>query len=332
MKRRIIIIAAVLLAALMCGCGDAKETNDNSSAEKPAESSVSLASEDNSGEESKKSEESSSGEVSKPEQSSKEESAVEQVMDGYVQKEIYCDNGDGRIYGVANIVDKNKKSPLVILSHGLSANHSSLYPYAERLVKEGYSTYAFDFPGGSNSHLPNKSSTDTFGMSVITEKDALESVLAAAKNWSFVDKEQIYLLGESQGGLVTALAGCEHSDEIAGEILLYPAFNIPDEVHKAFDKLEDVPEENDINGWITVGKKYAEDVWDLDAYKLISDYKGRVIIIHGDKDDIVDVSYAEKADEVLENCEFHIINGAYHGFGGEDFESAMEFILQYLKK
>lgn len=326
MRKSIAVLFMIIMIAFMSGCNNDSENSGNVPVKSSSpESSVYASTADESKKETKT-------EIQKTDESSEEESLLEKVMDGYTMKEIYCDNGNnGRIYGIANIVDKNKKTPLVILSHGLSANHTSLSGYAERLVKEGYSTYCFDFPGGSNSHLENKSGTDTKNMSVITEKEALEAVLKAAKNWSFADKQHIYLLGESQGGLVTALTACEHADEIAGEILLYPAFNIPEDVHKLYDRLEDVPVEYDINGWITVGKNYAEDIWDLDVYEKLSEYKGSVLMIHGDSDQIVGVYYAEAAADVLDNCEFHIISGAYHGFGGDDFETAMGYILNYLK-
>lgn len=247
-------------------------------------------------------------------------------------REIYCDNGGEKIYGVAYIADVNRKTPLVILSHGLGANHLSCVSYAKRLVENGYSAYVFDFPNGSSAGLENKSGSDSTKMSVMTEAQALKSVINAAKGWDFADTEKIFLFGESQGGIVSTVAACDAPDDIAGLMLLYPAFNIPDDVRAAYASLDDVPEEYDIFGWIDVGKIYAADVWDLDIYEKLADYNGDVLIVHGDSDSIVDVSYSEKAENTLKNCELHIIEGADHGFNGESYEQAVGYILSYLKE
>ena len=115
-------------------------------------------------------------------------------------------------------------------------------------------------------------------------------------------------------------------------MLLYPAFNIPGEVREAYQSLDDVPEEYNLLGAINVGKIYAADVWDLDIYEKLADYNGDVLIVHGDSDSIVDVSYSEKAENTLKNCELHIIEGADHGFNGESYEQAVGYILSYLKE
>ena len=258
------------------------------------------------------------------------ESKADSAASGYTTREIYCDHGEGKIYGVAYIADESRKTPLVILSHGLSANHNSLVLYAETLAENGYSAYVFDFPNGSNPSLSNKSGTETTKMSVMTEAEALKAVVKAAKNWEFADSEKIFLLGESQGGLVSSIVACDEPENVAGLMLLYPAFNIPQEVRQSYETLDDVPETYNFNGWIEVGKVYAEDVWDLDIYDKLSRYNGRVLIVHGDSDSIVDVSYAERAAETLPDCELHIIKGSDHGFRGDASNEAVRYILEYL--
>ena len=245
-------------------------------------------------------------------------------------KELSVEYNGGLIYGKAYIADSNQKTPLVIMSHGLGANHQRLADYARDLQAKGYSSYVFDFPNGSSPFLENKSGTETTKMSVMTEAAALEAVYAAAKTWDFADSSQMYLLGESQGGLVSAVVAMNHPGELSGLLLLYPAFNIPEEVHKNYASLDDVPGEYELLGWITVGKIYAEDVWDMDIYSDLQNYSGRTLIIHGDNDDIVNVSYSEIADEVMPDCELYLLSGAGHGFNGDDYETAMETILEFL--
>ena len=247
-------------------------------------------------------------------------------------RELNVDYNGRQVYGKAYIADTGRQTPLVILSHGLGANHQRVADYARDLHENGYSAYIFDFPNGSSPYLENKSGTETTKMSVMTEADVLEAVYAKAKTWDFVDTSRIYLLGESQGGLVSAVVAVNHPGEFSGLLLLYPAFNIPDEVHKAYSTLEEVPEEYDLLDWITVGRIYAEDVWNMNIYDDLQNYNGRTLIIHGDSDPVVNVSYSETADELMPDCELYILSGAGHGFSGSDYETAMETILEFLNE
>lgn len=44
-------------------------------------------------------------------------------------------------------------------------------------------------------------------MSVFTEVDDLDAVVNILKNQNFVDKNNIFLLGQSQGGVVSTIEG-----------------------------------------------------------------------------------------------------------------------------
>lgn len=104
----------------------------------------------------------------------------------YRTEEIWCDNGDSRIYGVAYIPEAEGRFPLVIFSHELGNNHESGVRYAERLAAHGYAAYVFDFRGGSAGSTQNRSDGSNSEMSVLTEASDLSAVLDAAKAWPFV--------------------------------------------------------------------------------------------------------------------------------------------------
>ena len=249
----------------------------------------------------------------------------------YTTQEIKCPNGNYQIYGVATIPDNGKeKHPLVIFSHELGNSHKSGLEYAKRLAQIGYAVYCFDFYGGTVGG--NQTGGKNTEMSVMTESADLEAVLKAAKTWDFVDSGNIILMGGSQGGAVTALTGVKHQNEISGMILLYPAFSLFSDIHERFSSLDSVPEQYDMfGGWITVGKKYAADVWDIDPYSEIAKYQGKVLLLHGDKDASVDISYSEKASKTLPNCEYHVISGGGHEFFNQPFEDAVSHIINYLQ-
>ena len=57
---------------------------------------------------------------------------------------------------------------------------------------------------------------------------------------------------------------------------------------------------------LTIGRKYNEAAVSFDLYDLIGSYTGPVLILHGDRDPIVPLSYSERAKEVLPDAELKI--------------------------
>lgn len=195
----------------------------------------------------------------------------------YVKQEISCDNNGRNIYGVAYIPPKSGKLPLVILSHGLGTTHTIMEDYAESIASHGAAAYIFDFCGGSEN---SKSDGKTTEMSVMTEVSDIEAIMAAAKNWSFVDPNNIVLIG--------------------------------DNIRDMYPSKDTIPDKFSLFGWVDVGRIYAEDIWDYDPYTEIGNYKKPVLIVHGDKDVIVDISYSDRAVDVYENAKLQVIKGADH--------------------
>lgn len=321
MRNRFIgIILLCMALSLFAGCGSAQAKDSGS-------------------EEAAQSEEQGTPEVASVEQDTPEvtqqEAEGEEAMSTgtYTTQEIWVQNGNDRIYGVAYVpaAEEGKKVPLVIFSHELGNDHTSGERYAERLAEAGYAAYVFDFRGGTVGG--NRSDGTSSEMSILTEASDLESVLAAAKTWDFVDPDKIVLLGGSMGGLVTTVVGSTHQDEIAGMILMYPALSAKDDSGaEQYQSEDDVPEDVSLfGGWIHVGKNYITDLWTVDFDQLLSSYQGHMLLLHGDKDNTVPLSYSEAAKEIIPDCEFYVIKDGGHEFFGQPFEDAMSYILPYLE-
>ncbi|WP_180998285.1 MULTISPECIES: alpha/beta hydrolase family protein [Eisenbergiella] len=253
---------------------------------------------------------------------------TEEIKDhySYKMKEVWCTNGNKRIYGVLYLPERKGRVPLLIYSHGLSDTHAKGELYATSLAARGIAVYCFDFCGGSDE---SKSNGKVIDMSVMTEVSDLEAVLNSARKWNAIDKNKIVLAGFSQGGIVTAITAARCEENVAGIILESPAFLIPKEAHDLFETIADIPDEYYYH-FLMVGKKYFEDIWDYDVYKEIGNYKKNVLLIHGEQDDSVDIIYSEYASEVYENVEFYRVKGAGHGVVNQMPEETMGYIFDYL--
>jgi len=163
---------------------------------------------------------------------------------------------------------------------------------------------------------------------MFTEQADLEAVLEMVQELEFVDSDNIFLLGTSQGGAVSALTGAEHADEIRGLVLLYPAFVLVDTANELFSAPEEIPETYHFM-WMEVGRAYFEPLIDYDIYADIAAYDKDVLLIHGDADSIVPLSYSERALEVYQSARLEIMDGAGHGFYGENQDTAIRYITDY---
>ena len=247
----------------------------------------------------------------------------------YTKEELWCQRGNNKIYGVLYRPDSlSEKMPLVIISHGFGGNNQWGIPYAEELTKQGNMVYCFDFCGGGNH---SKSDGRTSEMSLMTERDDLSSILTKLRTLPDVNTERITLMGESQGGIVTALTAAEVESLIHDIILFYPAFSIPVDMHHRYRTRADIPERGEIWG-VKLGRCYAEDIYDLDPYAMIQNFRKPVLIVHGDSDRIVPVRYSDRAAQTYTNVEYYVLHGIDHGYNGLAQWLAITLVKEFLQK
>ena len=233
------------------------------------------------------------------------------------------------IYGLLYLPEgRTGKLPTVIFSHGLAGTNASVAAYTRVLATQGYACYCFDFCGGAPS---NRSDGETTEMSIFTEQDDLEAVMENLLGQEYVDAENLFLMGTSQGGMVSALTAAAHPEKVRGLVLLYPAFCIPDDMTALFPSFTDVPEIYYFR-WLNLGRPYFEHLYGFDPYAVIGNYEKEVLILHGDSDGIVPVSYSHRAVEAYPSARLETFRGAGHGFYGNDFETAAGFILEYMSE
>lgn len=221
--------------------------------------------------------------------------------------------------------------PVAIVSHGFLVTQSTVFQYAKELARMGYCTFTFDFCGGCAGGK-GKSDGATTDMSVLTEVEDLEAVIAYAQGLPYTG-EELLLAGASQGGFVSALTAAKHPNRVDKLVLIYPALCIPDDARAGkmmfarFDP-RNIPEIIDC-GPMKLGRRYAADMVDMDPFTEISVYRGPVLIIHGDRDKIVNVDYSRRAQRSYPNAKLHVIEGGTHGFSKKHDTIALALLRRF---
>ena len=240
---------------------------------------------------------------------------VEVKTDGtYTVKEYDFDSNGKDIYARAFVPDASGRVPLVIFSHGLGANVEHEEEVQKTLAKAGIAVFSLEFAGGSSSSSPMSEGLTT-DMSVLTEVQNLKDAIRIASGMEYADPQRIYLMGSSQGGLVTALTA-EQLTNIAGLFLFYPAFSLPDDIRSSFPKLDEVPETFNLLG-TKIGKKYITDIYDMDPYANLEKLGMPVHIYHGKDDNIVPITASQKALKRLKDARLTTLDDTGHALTPE---------------
>lgn len=231
--------------------------------------------------------------------------------------------GNGyRIEGVINRPNSVGPLPTVIFSHGFGGCFRDFDYHADSFARWGIAFVSFDFCGGGRDSLSDGAMTE---MTVPSEMEDLRAVIDKILELDFVDKNAVFLMGQSMGGFISALVATEYKESIKGMILWYPAFVIPDDSRKRF--------EQGVNrmGDVILSPDFNETAMNIDVYGRISEFTGPVLIIHGDEDKLVPISYSSRAQKVYSNASLTVIHGAGHGFEGEAAYSAQILSLRFLQ-
>ncbi len=245
----------------------------------------------------------------------------------YTEKEFFIGGRENRIYCKAFVPGKaGERLPALILSHGYNSSHSDLTDAAEAAAECGFYACTYDFCGGGLRSMSGGSALD---MTIPSEQKDLLDVIDRLSSEDCIDGSRIFLYGESQGGFVSALTAADIPGRIAGLLLLYPAFCIPDDWKRR--AAEDPAEAFDFMG-MTVSRKFSETLPGYDVYGHIGKFEKPVIIFHGDKDGIVPLSYAEKAASCYKNAVLHVFEGEGHGFSPAARKRLIEMIRDFLKE
>ena len=239
-----------------------------------------------------------------------------------------------RIYGVLMLPEgasANDSRPAVICSHILGGTHVNSGKYAREMALRGYVSYAFDFCGGA---VESRSTGKTTESSIKTEAADLSAVLDVIRALPEVDARHVFLFGQSQGGAVSAMVAAERPGDVAGLVLLYPAFVIHGLAVDMFGTPDNAPDVYRL--WLDLGHIYAVDAIEYDFYEHIGDYTGPVLMFQGTADRLEPKRYTDRAAEVYANVDYEVFEGVGHNFQGETRQHVIErtaaFIAQAISR
>ena len=224
-----------------------------------------------------------------------------------MERKITFQNSRGiKLVGVLHLPDE-KTSSAVIISNGFAANkdRTRLIKLAETLSKNGFAALRFDFGGCGESED-----------SEITLKNQVDDLKSAINYMRKNGYFNIGLLGESLGGLTSILA---YDNEIKALVLWAPVTKskAPSTIQK-----EELQQELNERGFIIyqkdgrefmIPKEYLEERQAINQKEILSKIKCPVLIIHGDKDDIVPLADSREAMQFLpEKSKLEIIKDGDH--------------------
>lgn len=244
------------------------------------------------------------------------------------------------IRGMQYIPDGAEIYPAVIMSHGFTGNYLHMADYCEAACAEGYAAFCFSFCGGGSDHdAPEiRSDGDSRDMCISSEVADLSAVVEYAKSLPYVNAARIVLMGGSQGGFVSGLTAARYGDAVRALIMLYPALCIPDHARAgrlggaSYDP-QNVPQEIPCAQTV-LGKKFHDDVCNMNPFAELARYKNPVLLIQGTADTVVDPAYSVRARDSYApgQCRLHKIDGMTHWANAEQNAVIVSLMKEFLRE
>ncbi|MCJ7842370.1 alpha/beta hydrolase [Lederbergia sp. NSJ-179] len=249
-----------------------------------------------------------------------------------MQTAVTIDHNGMQLRGMEHIPEGDKL-PAVILFHGFTGNklepHRLFLKISRALEEQGFASFRFDFLGSGESD------GDFEDMTISKETDEAETIFNYVKTHPKVNEDRIIILGLSMGGLVASLLAGKLQNQVERLILMAPAGTIGISIERMREFTPYI-ESHDAydHGGNLVGSAFGDDVKTIDVWKRASAYKGKVLLIHGTKDQAVPY---EVSNLYIEKCygdqaTLHTIHDGDHTFNSYYWEKeVIETIIEFVE-
>ncbi len=248
------------------------------------------------------------------------------------EKNIYLENKETKGF-LADIfyIDSGKKLPLVVFVHGYKGykDWGAWNLMAKKFAEAGFFFVTFNFShNGTTVDSPSDfADIEAFGNNNYTkELSDLSVVIDHFIDHPNADPGKVGLIGHSRGGGISIIKTFE-DERINGLITL-----------ASVDTLERFPTGQAFENWKRDGVYYAlngrthqemphyyqfyedyeQNIHRFDVERATEMAKAHMLIIHGTKDEAVDVKHAEHLHILNPNSELFLIENANHTFGAKE--------------
>jgi hypothetical protein len=250
------------------------------------------------------------------------------AMPQWQEKTVTCQSGDNTLRGTLTLPKTSgAQVPVAILLHGLSTDKSWCDDIAWTLADHGIASVRFDFAGTGDSDGVQED------MTVSSEIQDTLAILDYVESQVYTDRDNIFLVGKSMGGVDAVLAAQGREDEIKAMCLWYPGFGITEATRQGFllgqnfDPL-DPPETLEAGGY-TYGRAFLLETQRLNIKGACASYDGPVLILHGDRDYIAPLIFSQEAEQVFPDCTLRVVPGGSHGFWGYQETQALNDMVEF---
>jgi len=241
---------------------------------------------------------------------------------------FYNKNGEklgGKIY----VPDGDGKYPVVIMVAGWGGQNSDFKNFAAELAGNGVVAVCYDPIGYCT---PTQSDGNGLRTLITLSGGAsdIEDIIAALSNQPFIDKDQVYLLGHSMGGLITFYSAVEYQEKIAGYIGLEPSFSMSEAMSEAFPDESQIPDELTTGMWMS--GQFAKEIIAFNPYDNMESFNKPVLLLAGTTAGSMGGAAPEtleSATDLLPQSELIFIEGADHASitkHSEMYQAVIDFI------
>lgn len=234
---------------------------------------------------------------------------------GYSVSVNWIESENGKIFGrfyYPEGFDESQSYKTVLMGHGgnITADIWDTV-YAPTLARNGYVCFAYDSRSGSEGGEFGRASysdpapEDTSGTATYIED--MNAALDFIEAKDFADKDYIYVVGQSMGGVTAQAVASERSDEIAGVVVLYGSLD--DENAAMLDNYEEVK-----------ANPYSN---------------GEILFIQGLEDPTLSPERTEENMTWYEYASMLVVGQASHGFGyayDRPSQIAIETIVDFFER
>lgn len=255
------------------------------------------------------------------------------------EENVIFENKGEKLAGVLHTPDVATKSA-VIFSHGFAGDKNGFrnrnIKIARRLCGNGFTVLRFDFRGCGASD------GDFVDMTISSEADDLHASIDFIQKLGY---EKFGVIGGSLGGTVCVLA---NDSRIKSMVLWAPPLALKESFLKDKSISQQMINEAMTKGYtkyisrtgrgeFEIGKDFVKEIQTLNIFDLIKKISCPLLIVHGDKDDIVDYRYSEKYIRFAAGQKhLLVVSGADHDFAIPQYdkqltEATVEWFNKWLK-